>query len=329
MPRAVFPLFSLLCLAALGAGHAQAQSSAAQGFPSKPIRFVVPYPPGGLSDTVARLIGQQLSAGLGQQVVVDNRPGSSGIAATELVARSAPDGHMLLFVDPQNMAINPAVYSKLPYDPQKDFAPITLAAYSPLFLVVHSSVPANTFAEFVALARARPGELNYGSGGPGSIHHLTSESLNAALGLNIVHVPYKGAAQAVPALIGGQVSVVIASLPALAPHVKSGRARILAVSTGTRSRLAPEVPTIAELGVPGFDFVGQIGIVAPAATPREIVARLNAEIVKALRQPEMVEKMAGLGIEPVGNSPQEFAEKIRSDIDRFARAVKISGTKVD
>jgi tripartite-type tricarboxylate transporter receptor subunit TctC len=313
----------------LGTTPANAQPGGSPGYPNKPIRFVVPYPPGGLSDTVARLLGQQLSGSFGQQVVIDNRPGSAGIAATELVARSAPDGYALLFVDPQQMGINPALYSKLPYDPQKDFTPVTLAAYSPMFLVVHAGVAANTFAELVALARAKPGELNYGSGGPGSIHHLTTESLKAALGLDIVHVPYKGAAQAVPALVGGQVSLVFASLPALLPHVKAGRARILAVSTGTRSRLAPEVPTIAELGVPGFDFVGQIGIVAPAGTPRDIVAKLNAEIVKVLRQPGMMERLAGLGIEPVGSKPEEFAEKIRSDIDRFAKAVAISGMKAD
>lgn len=308
---------------------AGAQSAAAQGFPSKPVKFVVPFSPGGLSDTVARLIGQQLSAIWGHQVVVDNRPGASGILGSELVAKSPADGYSVLFADPQHLAINPAMYSKLPYDALRDFAPVTLAAYGPLFLVAHPTVAADSLPELIRLAKAQPGQLAYGSAGSGSVHHLTMESLKAALGLDLVHVPYKGAAQAVPALVSGQVALTFSALPSLSSHVKAGKAKILAVSTGVRSPLAPEVPTIAELAVPGFDFAGQIGIVAPAATPREVIAKLNTDIVAVLKQPAIVGKMAGLGIDPVGSSPEEFAAIIRTDIEKYARAVKLSGARAE
>jgi len=325
--------FRFLAFAALYAASAlqpaAAQSTTAQGFPSKPVKFVVPFSPGGLSDTVARLIGQQLSSTWGHQVVVDNRPGASGIIASELVAKSPADGYTLLFADPQHLAINPAMHTKLPYDPIRDFAPVTLAAYGPLFLVAHPAVAADSLPELIRLAKANPGRLAYGSAGSGSIHHLTMESLKAALGLDIVHVPYKGAAQAVPALVSGQVALTFSALPSLAPQVKAGKAKFLAVSTGRRSPLAPEVPTIAELAVPGFDFAGQIGIVAPAATPRDVIARLNTDIATVLRQAAIVAKMAGLGIDPVGNSPEEFAAIIRADTEKYARAVKLSGARAE
>lgn len=321
-------LFRFLACAALCAASAL-QPAAAQGFPSRPIRFVVPFSPGGLSDTVARLIGQQLSSTWSQQVVVDNRPGASGIIGSELVAKSPADGYTLLFADPQHLAINPAMHAKLPYDPIRDFAPVTLAAYGPLFLVAHPSVAADSLPELIRLAKAKPGQLSYGSAGSGSIHHLTMESLKAALGLDIIHVPYKGAAQAVPALVSGQVALTFSALPSLAPQVKAGKAKILAVSTGVRSPLAPEVSSIAELAVPGFDFAGQIGIVAPAATPREVIARLNTDIAAVLKQPAFVTRLAGLGIDPVGNSPEEFAAIIRADMEKYARAVKLSGAHAE
>lgn len=303
----------------------QAQSASTGTYPQRPVKLIVPFSPGGLSDTLARLLAQPLSVALGQQVLVENRPGAGGIVATELVAKSPADGYTLLLADPQHLAINPALHSKLPYDAIRDFEPITLAAYGPLFLAVHSAVAANNFAEFTALAKARPGKLSYGSAGSGSIHHLSMESLKAAAGLDIVHVPFKGAAQAMPALVGAQVDVVFAAYPSLAPQVKAGKVRILAVSTGKRTRLAPEVPTLAELGVRGYDFAGQIGLVAPAGTPREVIARLHGEIVKALRQPELIERMTALGIDPVGNTPEDYARLIRTDLEKFARAVKISG----
>jgi tripartite-type tricarboxylate transporter receptor subunit TctC len=306
-----------------------ANAAAAQSYPNKPVRFIVPFSPGGLSDTVARVLGQQLNTAWGQQVVVDNRPGASGIIASELVAKSAPDGYTLLLADPQHLAINPALHAKLPYDPIKSFAPVTLAAYGPLFLAVHSGVPVNSYTELAALAKAKPGTLNYGSAGSGSIHHLSMESLKAMAGLDIVHVPYKGAAQAVPALVGEQVTVVFAALPSLAPHVKSGKAKILAVSNGKRTRLAPDVPSLNELGVRGYDFAGQIGFVAPAGTPREVIAKINADMVKILKQPAIVERMAALGIDPVGNTPEEYAQLIRTDLEKFAKAVKISGATAE
>lgn len=305
------------------------QSASAQNFPVKPVKFVVPFSPGGLSDTVARLLAQELSTTWGQQVLVDNRPGASGIIASELVAKSPADGYTLLFADPQHLAINPAMNLKLPYNPIRDFAPVTLAAYGPLFLVAHSSVEADSLPALIHLVKSKPAQLNYGSAGSGSIHHLTMESLKAALGLDIVHVPYKGAAQAMPALVSGQVALTISALPSLAPHVKAGKAKILAVSSATRSPLAPEVPTIAELAVPGFDFSGQIGIVAPAGTPRDVIARLNTDIAAVLRQPAFVARMSGLGIDPVGSSPEAFATIIRTDIEKYARAVKVSGATAD
>jgi tripartite-type tricarboxylate transporter receptor subunit TctC len=318
-----FAAFAALCLATLW------QPAFAQGFPAKPVRFIVPFSPGGLSDTVARLLGQELSSVWGQQVLVENRPGASGIIASELVAKAPADGYTLLFADPQHLSINPAMHAKLPYDPIRDFAPVTLAAYGPLFLVANSGVEANSLAELIRLAKAKPGQLNYGSAGSGSIHHLTMESFKAALGLDIVHVPYKGAAQAVPAMVSGQVALTISALPSLASHVKAGKAKILAVSSGRRSPLAPEVPTIAELAVPGFDFAGQIGIVAPAGTPRDVIAKLNADFAAVLKQPALVARMAGLGIDPVGNSPEAFAAIIRADVDKYARAVKVSGATAD
>ena len=305
------------------------QYAAAQTFPAKPVKFVVPFSPGGLSDTVARLLGQELSAVWGQQVLVDNRPGASGIIASELVAKSPADGYTLLFADPQHLAINPAMNARLSYNPVRDFAPVTLAAYGPLFLVAHPSVEADSLPALVRLAKSKPGQLNYGSAGSGSIHHLTMESLKAGLGLDIIHVPYKGAAQAMPALVSGQVALTISALPSLAPQVKAGKAKILAVSSAVRSPLAPEVPTIAELALPGFDFAGQIGIVAPVGTPREVIAKLNADIIAVLKQPAFVARMAGLGIDPVGNSPEAFAAIIRADIDKYARAVKVSGATAD
>ena len=212
-------------------------------YPQRPVKLIVPFSPGGLSDTLARLLAQPLSASLGQQVLVENRPGAGGIVATELVAKSPADGHTLLLADPQHLAINPALHSKLPYDAIRDFEPITLAAYGPLFLAVHGAVAANNFAEFAALAKARPGKLSYGSAGSGSIHHLSMESLKATAGLDIVHVPFKGAAQAMPALVGAQVDVVFAAYPSLAPQVKAGKVRILAAPVRDRLRTPhPPVP---------------------------------------------------------------------------------------
>jgi tripartite-type tricarboxylate transporter receptor subunit TctC len=261
--------------------------------------------------------------------VVENRGGAGGISGTEAVAKSAPDGYTLLVADVGQVAINPHIYAKLPYDPVKDLAAVSLLGTTTLFLVAHPSVPANTFQELVALVKAQPGKLNYGSSGTGSIMHIAIEVLKAALGIDLVHVPYKGTAQAVPALLGGQVALLYSALPSIESHVKAGRVRLLAVSTARRSPEAPEVPTVAEMGVPGYDFTPEIGVLAPAGTPPAVVQRLSAEIARATRQPEVVQRFAQLGIEAVGSTPAAYAAIIRASQEKYAKAVKISGARAD
>ncbi len=314
----------LLLLALLAAGQGFAQD-----WPVKPIRMVVPYAAGGLPDTMARLVAQRVAESVGQAVVVDNRPGAGGISGSELVAKSAPDGYTLLVADVGQVAVNPYLYARLPYDPEKDFVAVSLMGTSTLFLVVNTQVPATSFAELIALARAEPGKLNYGSSGTGSIMHIAIEVLKAALGLDIVHVPYKGTAQAVPALLGGQVALLYSALPSIESHVKAGRVRLLAVSTARRSPEAPEVPTVAEMGVPGYDFAPEIGVLAPAGTPAAVVQRLSAEIARASQQPEVVRRFAQLGIEAVGSTPAAYAAVIRASQEKYAKAVKISGARAD
>jgi tripartite-type tricarboxylate transporter receptor subunit TctC len=262
-------------------------------------------------------------------VTVENRGGAGGIPGTEAAARAAPDGYTFLVADVGQVAINPFLYAKLSYDPAKDFAPVSLIATANLFLVANAGVPAKDFAELVALAKAQPGKLNYGSSGIGSIHHLATESLKAALGLDIVHVPYKGTGESVPAMVGGQVALVYSSLPSIASHVKAGRVKVLAVSTVKRSPSAPDVPTVAELGVPGYDFAPEIGLLAPAGTPPAIVARMSQEVAKALKSPEVGQRFAQLDIEPVGSTPAEYAARIRAASEKYAQAVKVSGARID
>jgi tripartite-type tricarboxylate transporter receptor subunit TctC len=301
----------------------------AQDWPAKPVRMVVPYAAGGLPDTMTRTVALRLAEFLGKQVVVENRPGAGGISACEQVAKAAPDGYTLLIADVGQVAINPHLYARLPYDPLRDFTAVSLLGTSTLFLVAHASVPVNGFAELVALAKSRPGRLNYGSSGTGSIHHLATEVLKASLGLEIVHVPYKGTGQAVPALLGGQVSLLFSALPSIESHVKAGKLKLLAVSTLRRSAQAPEVPTVVELGVAGFDFTPEIGVVAPAATPAAIVQKLAAEIARAVKHPDTVQRFAQLGIEPAGSSPEVYGAVIRASFDKYAGAVRISGAKAD
>jgi len=304
-------------------------AAAAQDWPAKPVRMVVPYAAGGLPDTMARILGTRLGEALGQQVVVENRGGAGGISGTEAVAKAPPDGYTLLVADVGQVAINPHVYASLPYDPLKDLVPVTLLGTTSLFLVAHPGVPAANFAELVALARARPGKLNYGSSGTGSIHHLATEALKAALKLDIVHVPYKGMGQAVPALLGGQVSFLFSALPAIESHVKAGKLKLLAISTPKRSAQAPEVPTVAELGVPGYDFAPEIGVLAPGGIPPGLVARMSAEIAKAVKSPDVSQRYLQLGIEAVGSTPEAYSARIRAAYDRYAQVVKASGTKAE
>jgi tripartite-type tricarboxylate transporter receptor subunit TctC len=302
---------------------------AAQDWPAKPVRMLVPYAAGGLPDTMTRILGARLGEAIGQQVVVENRGGAGGIAGTEAVAKSAPDGYTLLVADVGQVAINPHLYVKLSYDPLKDLAAVSLLGTTSLFLVANPAVPAASFAELVALARARPGQLNYGSSGTGSIHHLATEALKAALRLDIVHVPYKGMGQAVPALLGGQVSILYSALPAIESHVKAGRLKLLAISTLKRSAQAPDVPTVAELGVPGYDFGPEIGVLAPAGIAPAVLARIAAEIGKAVRHPEVAQRFVQLGIEPVGSSPESYGARIRAAYERYAQVVKTSGARAE
>jgi tripartite-type tricarboxylate transporter receptor subunit TctC len=306
-----------------------AVAAQAQDFPGKPIKMIVPYAPGGLPDTMTRIIGPKMSESLGQQIIVENRPGAGGISGTEMVAKSSADGYTLLIADVSQLAINPHLFKQLPYDPLKDLAPVSLIGTTALFLTLHTSVPANNFKELVALAKSKPGSLNYGSSGLGSIHHVTTEAFKAAYGVDIVHVPFKGMGQAVPALLGGQVAMLFSALPAIEAHVKAGTVKLLAISVLQRSPQAPEVPTIAELGVPGFNFAPEIGLLAPAGTPRAIVSRLSAEVAKAVKTPDVAQRFQKLGIDPVGNTPEAYSAQIRIDYERYGNVVKVSGAKID
>jgi tripartite-type tricarboxylate transporter receptor subunit TctC len=301
----------------------------AQDWPTRPVRMIVPYAAGGLPDTMTRILGARLGETLRQQVLVENRGGAGGIAGTEAVAKSAPDGYTLLVADVGQVAINPHLYAKLPYDALKDLGAVTLLGTTSLFLVVNPAVPAASFAELVALARSQPGKFSYGSSGIGSIHHLATEALKSALKLDIVHVPYKGMGQAVPALLGGQVALLYSALPAIDAHVKAGKLKLLAISTPKRSPQAPDVPTVAELGVPGYDFGPEIGVLAPAGVPPALLAKISAEIAAAVRHTEVSQRYLQLGIEPVGSTPDAYAARIRSAYERYARVVKASGAKAE
>jgi tripartite-type tricarboxylate transporter receptor subunit TctC len=318
----------LLCVLAgvlAGAGFANAQN-----FPARPIRAVVPYAAGGLPDTMTRIASTRMTEILGQQIVVDNRPGAGGISGCELVANASPDGYTVLIADVGQTAINPALYAKLPYDTLRDFAPVSLMGTSGQFLVAHASVPASTLKELIALARSKPGQLRYGSGGIGSIHHLSMEALKAPLKLDIVHVPYKGAGQAVPALLAGEVSLLFAALPATGAHIKAGRLKVLGVNTIKRNAQAPDVPTIAEItGIKDYDYPPAIGVMAPARTPKAVIDRIAAAVQKAVQHPDTVARYTTLGIDPVGNSPAQYLAQTRADIAKYARAVKASGIKVE
>ena len=301
----------------------------AQTYPSRPIRVVVPYAAGGLPDTMARLVGQKMGDAMGQQLVIENRGGAGGIVGTADVAKAAPDGYSLLVADVSQVAINPHLFAKLPYDPLKELTGVSLMGTSALYLVVHASLAANSMKELVALIRAQPGKISYGSSGLGSIHHLAMEALKVGLQLDMVHVPYNGTGQSVPALLGGQVPVLYAALPSIESHVKGGKVKILAVSTPQRSQQTPDVPTVAESGIPGYDFVAEIGFYAPAGTPPEVVAKLAAEVQKAVRQPDVAQRFTQLGIDPIGSTPDAYNAMNRASYQKYGRVVKASGAKID
>jgi tripartite-type tricarboxylate transporter receptor subunit TctC len=326
--RSTFPgAGRLLALAAL----ALAQTALAQGaktFPDKTVKVIVGYSPGGLPDTIARLIGQKLSESWGQQFIVENKPGANGILGADAVAKAAPDGYTLLMTDNSTHAILPFLYTKLPYDADRDLIPVSLTARAPLFLAVHPSVKANSFQELIALIRAAPGKYSYGSSGIGSTHHLCMAYLAASLNLNMVHVPYKGTGQSVPAVVAGDVPMVLSGYPTLAAHAKDGRVKLLAINSLKRSELAPDVPAIAET-IPGFDFAPTFGLFAPRGTPREVMAKIGSDVARVVKLPDIVERMKSLGIEPIGASGDDWARLLKADAERYSKAVKISGAKVE
>ena len=304
--------------------------ASAQSYPSKPIRLIVPYPPGGPLDIMARAIGQKLTEAWSQPVVVDNRAGAGGNIGADLVAKSTADGYTLLMGAVATHAINPTLYAKLPYDPVKDFAPVALVAQVPNILVVNPSVPARSVRELIDLVRARPGYLNFGSGSTGSTGHLAGELFNTMAGVKMVHIPYKGGAPAMADLLAGQVQLMFDNLANALPQVKAGRLRALAVTTLARSPAMPELPTIAESGLPGFDLTTWFGVMAPARTPPEIVVKLNAEIVRALNAKDMRERLEKMGAEPPpNNTPERFAAFIGSEAAKYAKVVRDSGAKVE
>ena len=312
------------------AGATEAQSiAAAAGFPARPIRFIVPNAAGGSTDLVARTVAQKVGESLGQQIVVDNRPGSGGIVGTELVAKATGDGYTLLMGTIGNLAISPHLYRKLAYDPLRDFSPITQLASAAYMLVIHPSVPAKTVAELVALAKARPAQLNYASAGSGTGSHLSAELFRSVAGITLVHVPYKGGTPAITDVIAGQVQIMLNGIPSSVPHLKTGRIRALAVTTATRSPAAPELPTMAESGYPGAVSTSWTGVLAPSGTPANVIARLNAEFVRALRTPEVSARLSADGAVPVGSSSGEFAAYLRSELVKWGKVVKASGAVVN
>jgi len=303
--------------------------AAADTYPSKPIRFVVPYPAGGPLDTIARLLGQKVSESVKQPVVVDNKPGAGGNIGADAVAKSPADGYTILMGAVATHAINPTLYASIPYDPVRDFIPVTQVASTPNVLVVNPSVPAASVGEFIAYAKANPGKLNFGSGSTGSAGHLAGELFKTQAGVEMTHVPYKGAAPAMNDLVGGQIQLMFDNLASSLGQVKAGRVRALAVTTARRTSLAPDLPTIAESGLPGFDINTWFGIFVPANTPREVVERLHAQFTRALALPDVKERMLALGAEPVGSRPDEFAAYIRAEGEKYARLIKASGAKAD
>jgi tripartite-type tricarboxylate transporter receptor subunit TctC len=299
----------------------------AQEYPTKPIRLIVPFAPGGGTDLIARIISQGLAESLGQSVVVENRAGAGGVIGAEVVSKAAPDGYTLLMGTPGPLTINPNLLLKIPYDALKDFSPISLTTISPFILVVNPTVPAKTVKELIALAKAKPDTLNFGSAGNGSVSHLAGEQFKALAGIQIVHVPYKGGGQSLIDLLSGQVQLVIENLPVVLPHIRSGKLRALAVGTKTKSGLVPEYPTMRDAGVPGYEQSTSSGILAPAKTPASVIAKLNRDIVKVLQKADTKEKFSAQGVEVVGSTPEEYAEHLRDEMAQYAKVVKSAGIK--
>ncbi|HLQ26031.1 MAG TPA: tripartite tricarboxylate transporter substrate binding protein [Acidiferrobacterales bacterium] len=306
-----------------------AAGALAQNYPTSPIRFIVPFPAGGSTDALVRTISEKLSENLGQPVVIDNRPGAGGTIGSGIAAKAAPDGYTLLMGTSSTHAVGPSVYSKIPYDAVRDFAPVSLVASSPNIVLVSPSLPVKSIKELIALAQSKPGQLNFASPGNGTHTHLITEMFNSMVGVKMVHIPYKGTALALPDLLSGQVSLIFENALAALPSVKSGQLRPLAVTSAKRSSLVPDLPTVAEAGVPGYAFTQWFGILVPAGTPKKIIARLNAETIKVLNIPEVKERLLNLGAEVIGSTPDEFAAVIKADMAKYAKAVKEAGIRVD
>jgi tripartite-type tricarboxylate transporter receptor subunit TctC len=304
-------------------------AACAQAYPAKPVRIVVPWTAGGTADTLARIVAQRLGESFGQQVLADNRPGASGQIGTELVAKAAPDGHTLLLATTAPNSTAPSLYSKLSYDPTRDFAPVSLIAFTFYVLSVNPAVPVKTIPELVKLAKARPGELNFSSPGNGTPNHLSGEMLKTMAGIRMQHIPFKGSAQAIADVIGGQIPLNFENIAVVLPHVKAGKVRALGVTSAQRSPFLPEVPTIAEAGYPGFEAVGWFGLMSPAATSRDILARLNAETVRLLGSPEVSARIQGLGAQVKPSTTAEFDAFNRAQIVKWAKVIKDSGARVD
>ena len=305
---------------------AGALPAAAQGYPSKPVRVIVPYAPGGATDLIARLVGTKLTERLGQTMIVENRPGGGGVIGADLAARAPADGHTVLLAVPAEMAILPHL-QKMPYRVERDFATVSLAALTPLIFVVHPTLPVKTVKDVVALAKSRPGQLTYASAGTGGVQHLSGELLKITAKIDILHVPYKGAGPVMPDLLGGHVAMFFSGMPPAMPHVRAGKLRPLAVTTAKRSPTVPDVPTMQESGMPGFDISNWFAYFVPRGTPPDTIAKLNSEINRALRLPDVREKLASVGAEVVGTTPQELEKFVQSESDKFAKLIKASGAK--
>ena len=316
-------LAAALALACCAAGAADQQA-----YPNKPIRLIVPYPPGGTTSTFARLVGQRITESWGQNVIVDNRPGGNTVIGTEALAKAAPDGYTIMFMDSAHV-INPSLMPYLPYTAIKDFSPIATLASTELMLTVHPSVPANTLAEFIAYARTKPAQLNYASSGTGSVSHLSTELLNMTSGVKLVHIPYKGAADALVAVVGGHVTMYFAAPISAIPHIKSGRLKAIAVPGNARLTALPNLPTFEEAGLPGFSSRNWYAVLAPGGTPRPIVNKLSAEIRRILMLPETRERLVGMGMDPFISSPEQFTELMYSDMAKFAKIIKNANIKLE
>ena len=306
-----------------------AASACAQSSPSTQIRFVVPFPPGGPADILSRTIGQSLAESWAQQVVIDNRAGAGGNIGAEIVAKAPPDGYTMLMGFVGTHAINSSLYRTMPFDAVKDFEPVALDAMVTIILVVHPSLPVKSVRELIALAKAHPGELSFGSPGNGTPQHLAGELFNTMTGVKMVHVPYKGAVPALTDLLGGRLSMIFSSMPPALPHVQSGKLRALGVTSTARSPAAPDVPTIAQSGLKGYEVINWYGVLVPARTPKEIVGKLNGEVVRIMNLPAVKERLAAQGAETYTSTPEKFAEMIKTETEKWAKVVKFSGAQLD